>query len=128
MRLSIVAVLSLLVAGATCSNPIDPTTATLTGTAAAVNAATSRISLYAGNIVCVTAPCYDYSVHVVGKVYEETEPGKYELISLDHVAVGDQLLVWQASPVGSDSFPVGVEATRVVVRFGSGMGTRRVRR
>jgi hypothetical protein len=118
MRRFAVAVLSLMVAGAACSNPLDPDTANLRGTAVQIDAATNHLSLDTGRIRClaIMGPCYDYSVHVVGKVYLELAPGKYDQISLSDVPVGSSVLVWTDGAV-MESFPAQAEGSRVVVRM-----------
>ena len=114
MRAIAVATLSLIVATAACSNPIDPGTATLSGFVATSDAGANRIGVRTQDVVCVTAPCYDYSVHVAGQVFQQGVDGRYRRISFAEIPVGAEVLVWTTLPV-KDSYPAQMEASRVVV-------------
>jgi hypothetical protein len=114
MRAIAVATLSLIVATAACSNPIDPGTATISGSVATSDAEANRIGVQTQNVQCVTAPCYDYSVHVGGQIFRQGVDGRYQRISFADIPVGAAVLVWTTLPV-KDSYPAQVEASRVVV-------------
>jgi hypothetical protein len=114
MRAFAVATLSLFVATVACSNPIDPGTATISGSVATIDAAANQIGVQTRNVVCVTAPCYDYSVHVGGQIFRQGVGGRYQRISFAEIPVGAAVLVWATLPI-MDSYPGQVEATRVVV-------------
>jgi hypothetical protein len=114
MRTFTVAMLSLVVASASCSNPIDPGTATISGSVATSDAATSRIGVQTQNVQCVTAPCYDYSVHVTGQIFRQHAGGRYERITFAEIPVGAPVLVWTTLPI-MESYPAQMEASRVVV-------------
>jgi hypothetical protein len=112
MRAFAVATLSLFVAA--CSNPIDPGTANISGSVATSDAATSRIGVRTQDVVCVTAPCYDYSVNVAGQVYQQDVQGRYHRITFADIPVGAAVLVWTTGPI-LESYPAQVQASRVVV-------------
>jgi hypothetical protein len=116
MRAFAVATLSLIVATAACSNPIDPGTATISGSVAMTDAAANRIGVQTRDVVCVavTAPCHDYSVHVTGQVYQQDVRGRYHRITFADIPVGAAVLVWTTGPI-LESFPAQVQASRVVV-------------
>ena len=114
MRPFAVAILSLIVATAACSSPIDPGTANFSGSVAAIDADANRIGVRTQNVQCVAAPCYDYSVHVAGQVFQQEHDGTYLRITFAEIPVGAPVLVWTNQPV-KDSYPAQVEASRVVV-------------
>lgn len=127
MRHSSVALLSLMVAGAACSDPIQPETAELAGIVAAIDASANRVGIATGQIHCITTPCFDYSVHVTGKVYEERTPGKYTLSSFDRIPLNGRVLVWTTG-VEFRTLPAQVEAVRVLVQYPDDVVDRRTRR
>jgi hypothetical protein len=116
MRLLSRLALSLTIAAGACSSPIDPGTAHLAGTVQTKDAATKVLGVNSGNVVCVTAPCFDYTVHVTGKVFEERADGTFQETTFDWIPNGARVLVWTTGVV-MESLPAQVVATRVVVRY-----------
>ena len=107
------AFLALLVIGAACSPAIDPDTANITGHVAMVDAATSKIGVSTNRIACITAPCYDYTVRVTGKVFLR-EGGGYREIAISQIPAAATAWVWIEGPV-LESLPAQVDGRQVVV-------------
>lgn len=116
MRLALPLALTLSLVVSACSSPIDPDTANLAGTVQTKDAATKVLGVNSGNVQCVTAPCFDYTVHVTGKVFEERADGTFQEITFDWIPNGARVLVWTTGVV-MESLPAQVVATRVVVRY-----------
>jgi hypothetical protein len=125
MRIRARIALSLVVAGVACSHPIDPGTANLRGTVAAIDAQASRLGVSTGQIQCIAAPCFDYTVHVTGKVFEEQDNGEFRQITFAGIPNGAKVLVWTTG-TEKRSYPAQVEARQVVVRYVD-LQTRKVR-
>jgi len=76
----------------------------------------AALSLLVVGAACVAAPCVDYSVHVTGKVLQETGQGEFTEIFLEKIPVGAMIFVWTTGVV-LESYPGQVEARRVVIRY-----------
>ena len=112
LPLALTLTLTLAAAGCNRTN-LDPDTADIVGNVAVVDAASRRLGVSTGRIACITAPCYDYSVHVAGKVYQQVGLG-YREVAITDVSVGTPVWIWSTGGV-RESFPMQVEARQVLI-------------